>query len=194
VHTWLLFIFLFITIFNSTITFFPLYKWTSWFFHKWRGFYSAIIMLKLILTKGVTGNRIFLRARLPEHVASPRKERALRRYNTTRHCSSACNSRMSHNFPFFYSKCQDKNFAHTRNARIYSSLVSFNNIFLEDASAYISLNIFMQLFWLSTIFPAYWQRVRIVKVIKAISLFTRQWRNYKTAVLNAKQTFPVRFE
>lgn len=23
------------------------------------------------------------------------------RYNTTRHCSSACNSRMSHNFPFF---------------------------------------------------------------------------------------------
>lgn len=138
--------FIFITIFNSTITFFPLYKWTSWFFHKWRGFYPAIIMLKLILTKGVTGNRIFLRARLPEHVASPRKERALRRYNTTRHCSSACNSRMSHNFPFFCSKCQDKNFPHTRNARIYFSLVSFNNIFLEDASAYISLNIFMRLF------------------------------------------------
>lgn len=78
-------------------------------------------------------------------------------------------------FLFFCSKCQDKNFARTRKVCTHSSLVSFNNIFLCKTPLHTFRWIYSCGFSACQLF---FQRIdnasETGKVIKAISLFTRQ--------------------
>lgn len=95
--------------------------------NKWLIFVAPLIMPKLILIKEITGNRLFLRAfAWIRCLFAERESDTIRRVIVLLRAIPECHT----TFLFFCSKCQDKNFARTRNAT-YSSLVLLNNIFLH---------------------------------------------------------------